>query len=210
MVKRSAILGLVLSVSLLFAACGDAQASGNDEADAEQRTAAAADDGAADGADGSDAGEASQAVRGGGSVTERGITLSWRINGEALEVSVSAPTTGWVAVGFEPSRAMKDANILIGYVADGEVVVTDQFGTTMVQHAEDTTLGGTVDVTVLGGAESDGSTTLEFSIPLDSGDEYDRPLEPGSTVGVILAYGENGADDLSGYHRDRAAVEITL
>lgn len=207
--KRSAILGVVIGLSLIFAACGDANASGNEEDEPQQGPASsvAPDDEAVD--DG-DAGDSSQAASDGGSVTERGITLRWRVNGDALEVSVTAPTTGWIAVGFEPSRAMKDANILIGYVAGSEVVVTDQFGTTMVQHAQDSSLGGTTDVTVLGGSEADGATTIEFSIPLDSGDEYDQPLEPGSTIAVILAYGEDGADDLTSYHRDRAAAEITL
>ncbi len=207
--KRSSVLGVVLAFVLVLSACGDANASGDAEAD-EQEVASSGESEASGEQDVPAERAAGTEETGGASVTVRNITLEWRVNGDALEVSVSAPTTGWVAVGFAPTRAMKDANILIGYVADDEVVVTDQFGTTMIQHAQDSELGGSVDVTVLGGSEQDGTTTLQFSIPLDSGDEYDQPLTPGAAVKVILAYGENGADDLTSYHRDRASADITL
>ncbi|MFW5688924.1 MAG: DOMON domain-containing protein [Spirochaetota bacterium] len=139
-----------------------------------------------------------------------GMTVSWRIMGEELEVEVSGPTTGWVAVGFKPSRAMRDANILIGYVSGDDVVMTDQFGVSMVNHREDTELGGTSDVTNVSGNERDGATTIRFSIPLDSGDQYDQPLAAGETLRVILAYGPAGADDLRTFHGDRTGIEITL
>lgn len=152
--------------------------------------------------------ESENATAGSGSVTNKGIELSWDVVDDQLEVSVAAPTTGWVAVGFKPTRAMQDANILIGYVSGDEVVVTDQFGVATVQHRLDTEIGGSVDVTVIGGGESDGVTTLAFSIPLDSGDEYDQVLASGEMIRVIMAYGEN--DDIESYHRDRTIVEITL
>ncbi len=144
------------------------------------------------------------------SVSSGGMELSWRVAADALEVKVSAPTTGWVAVGFDPSRMMKDANILIGYVDGSSIVVTDQFGVATTSHRLDEAIGGRTDVTVIGGSESDGVTELHFSIPLDSGDERDRVLTPGSEYTVILAHGENDADDVESYHKARAALTITL
>ncbi len=143
-------------------------------------------------------------------VEETGMSFSWRIVGEELEVELSGPTTGWIAVGFKPSRAMKDANILIGYFDGADVVMTDQFGTTMVAHRRDTELGGELNTEVISGDETDGTTTIRFRMPLDSGDEYDQPLSAGEEMRVIFAYGPNGADDTSTYHAARGGVDMSL
>jgi hypothetical protein len=139
-----------------------------------------------------------------------GMSFSWRIIDDQLEVELSAPTTGWVAVGLKPSRAMLDANMLIGYVSGSDVVVTDQFGTAVNNHRRDSDLGGSIDVEAISGSEENGTTTIAFRIPLDSGDEYDQPLAAGETIPILLAYGPNGADDTRTYHADRAGAEITL
>ena len=139
-----------------------------------------------------------------------GMTFAWRIDGEELEVELTGPTTGWIAVGLKPSRMMRDANILIGYVNGSQVVMEDHFGTTMTAHRADESLGGTTDLEILSGEERDGSTTIRFRIPLDSGDEYDQPLSAGETIRVILAYGPNGANDTASYHSARGGVDVTL
>ena len=51
------------------------------------------------------------------------------IDEENLNIQVTAQTTGWVAVGFDPSSKIKDANILIGYVAADGAFLRDDFGT---------------------------------------------------------------------------------
>lgn len=144
------------------------------------------------------------------SVETIGMTLSWRVVDTSLEVAVTGPTTGWVAVGFKPSRGMRDANILIGYVSGDETVMSDQYGVSMTGHRPDDQIGGDTHLAVLSGEEADGETTITFRIPLDSGDEYDQPLAAGETVQVILAYGPNGQDDMTTYHAGRAGIEITI
>ena len=144
------------------------------------------------------------------SVESIGMTLAWRVVGDSLEVELTGPTTGWIAVGFKPTRAMRDANILIGYVDGSETVMTDQFGVTMTSHRPDDQLGGDSHAEVVSGSESGGATTITFRIPLDSGDEYDQPLTAGETVRVILAYGPDGSDDVTSYHADRSGIDITI
>ncbi len=53
-------------------------------------------------------------------ITGAKITLEWKIDGPDLEVILTAPTRGWVPVGFDPSSLMKDANLIIGYVKGNE------------------------------------------------------------------------------------------
>ncbi len=143
-------------------------------------------------------------------MSEGDLHLDWMVDGEDLKLRVSAPTTGWVAIGFEPSSAMKDANMIIGHVSGGSASARDDFGTSRTAHASDESLGGSSNVRDISGSEEDGHTTLRFTIPLDSGDEYDQPLSPGSTHKVIYAYGPDGADDYSTYHAARGSLEITL
>jgi hypothetical protein len=145
-----------------------------------------------------------------GVLTVEDVDLGWEIGDGSIAVTVTAPTDGWVAVGFEPTMAMKDADIIIGYVSGGEVFISDDWGDGPTSHKPDIDLGGTNDVTDISGSESEGSTTLAFTIPLDSGDAHDRVLTPGTTVKVLLAYGREGADDFAGFHAWAETVEINL
>ena len=138
------------------------------------------------------------------------VRLDWILEGSDITVTVSAPTDGWIAVGFEPAMAMKDADIIIGYVSEGEAFLRDDWGDGPTSHKPDVELGGTDDLTAVSGTESEGSTTLTFTIPLNSGDEYDRALAAGTTVKVILAYGRGGADDYTSHHAWAETIEIEL
>lgn len=140
-----------------------------------------------------------------------GFLLKWQTQpGENLAVELTGPTTGWVAVGFDPAMMMMEANIIIGYVSEGNAYIRDDWGTHATSHQADTALGGTDDVTVLGGFESGGSTQIQFSIPLDSGDPYDKPLVPGETYTVLLARGPDGAKDFTTYHEFYTTAQITI
>ena len=137
--------------------------------------------------------------------------FQWQIDGSNLNVQIAAPTTGWLAVGFDPSDKMRDANILIGYVADGRAFLRDDFGVGPVKHGPDTGQGGTEDFSNLEGEETGGVTVLRFTIPLDSGDANDKKLEEGRTYKVIYSYGANGKDDFGTYHtKSRGSFELTL
>ena len=136
------------------------------------------------------------------------VRLSLETDGTVLIVSVSAPTTGWVAVGFDPSAAMKDANIVIGYVADGQVFLRDDWGSGHTSHEPDTEMGGEDDITAASGEEAGGVTSITFTIPLDSGSPGDKALVPGTTYDVLVAYGPDSADDFEGFHSWAEIIEI--
>ncbi len=140
-----------------------------------------------------------------------GFTLRWAtMPGDMLSVELTGPTTGWVAAGFDPEMMMNGANLIIGYVSGSTPSLRDDYGVANTGHQSDTSLGGTDDVTVDGGSESGGETTIEFTIPLDSGDSYDKPLVPGSTYDVILARGPNGSDDFTTYHAFATSTTIEI
>lgn len=138
--------------------------------------------------------------------------LEWQFEDSlsALRVRVTAPTTGWVAVGFDPTSVMQDANFIIGYVSGGAGSIRDDWGTGQVTHASDVSLGGTSDVDLLSSSEASGETVIEFRIPLDSGDQYDKVLQEGTSYEVVFAYGQDGADDFSSIHEWAESASFEL
>lgn len=146
----------------------------------------------------------------GGSITIDRITFTWKPEEGNLNATVKAPTTGWVAVGFDPAVAMKDANLIIGYVKDGQVYIRDDYGSGFTGHRADVNGGGQDNVTNKSGKEEGGVTEISFTIPLDSGDERDRRLVAGQTYKVLLAYGPDGADDFTTQHRIRTSTDLKI
>lgn len=144
------------------------------------------------------------------SETVDGITLRWRTVEGLLKVELTAPTTGWLAVGFDPATGMLRANIIIGYVQAGIPWLRDDYGDTADSHRADIDAGGSNDILSTNGIEENGSTIIYFTIPLDSGDDRDRLLEAGESYPVILIYGEDDADDFSSVHRFTAQTTINI
>ena len=144
-------------------------------------------------------------------VSSSNITLKWKVEGTNLKVRVTAPTTGWVALGImadpTPQNLMNGSNLIIGYYSGGAVSIRDDFADTQISHQPDLDLGGTNDVSETCGSESGGVTEIGFTIPLDSGDAYDIALTPGTTYNLGLAYAADGADTFVPKHAFRVLVQ---
>lgn len=136
-----------------------------------------------------------------------GIKVSIVIKGPNAEITVTAPYTGWVAVGFDPVRRMQGANMLIGYVKDGVAYARDDFGTGQVSHGADVSVGGKDNLLSFKGTETAGVTTITFVVPLDSGDSKDVPLTKG-THQVILA--ASRSDSFTGMHSRVGKTTIVI
>jgi hypothetical protein len=142
-------------------------------------------------------------------VKDKKITFAWKVDGDKLAVKLAAETDGWVGIGFNPSKDMKDANFILGYVKDGETKITDDFGDSEYTHAPDEKVGGTSDVTLVGGTEVGGITTLEFTLPLKSTDKNDGVLNADGDTLVLLAY-STGRDSFKSKHTYRTELKINL
>jgi len=138
-----------------------------------------------------------------------GVQVHWYNDTEELHVGLVSPGKGFVAIGFDPVRRMEGANIILGYVKDGKVVTRDDYGVSQTGHAEDTRRGGEDNVLLAAGRESDKGTVIEFSIPLDSGDKFDKILLPGETYGIIVSF-HTTSDSFRTRHSQRGWGQITL
>lgn len=137
------------------------------------------------------------------------MSFSWSIKGEKLYVKITGATKGWVGIGFNPSLKMKDANYVLGFVKKGKVSVTDAFGVRNRQHIDDTALNGVNNVADVSGREKGKSTTIEFSIPMNTDDPADGKLSKDGYTNVLLAYGK-GKDNFKDRHRYRTSLKVNL
>ncbi|OPL19784.1 MAG: hypothetical protein AVO35_02070 [Candidatus Aegiribacteria sp. MLS_C] len=145
-----------------------------------------------------------------GGISSDGVTLTWDFLEEDVTFTVSAPATGWVAVGFDASSVMLDGDMIIGYVENEEVFISDQWGDGYTSHSADSELGGTMDILSASGTETDGRTTISFTRPVATGDSFDHDLERGTSHSVMLAYGPEDSDGFTGRHRWVETFQVVL
>lgn len=146
------------------------------------------------------------------STSTSGVTFEYRTTADGLNLEgrLSAQTSGWVGVGFNPVNAMQSANFIIGYVSGGNANIRDDWGTSPQAHASDLSLGGSNDVNLIEGTETGGITMLHFTLPLATTDSFDRPLLIGQNYPIILARGSSGTDNFTGSHSGAGFAQISV
>ncbi|RAP35209.1 hypothetical protein DID80_06650 [Candidatus Marinamargulisbacteria bacterium SCGC AAA071-K20] len=137
------------------------------------------------------------------------MTIEWRVTQDTkLEVVATAPTSGWIGIGFSPTGArMSGANIIMGYIDDsGNLQIEDRYGSSSTNHSKDSQ----DDLTNTSGSETSGSTTIKFTIPLNSGDSNDRPLTEGAAFTIMAAYGDSGEDNYTAQHNSSKRIRQSI
>jgi len=134
------------------------------------------------------------------------FSVHWRSDDAYVYIGLSARTSGWVAMALQPGSGMKDADMVLGFVKEGQAEIldlhcTDNLGT----HPEDTRLGGVNNILASGGKEEGGTTTLEFKRELDTGDKYDISIKKGPNK-IMWSYGSSDNPELK--HRENGYGEI--
>ncbi|MHA2203756.1 MAG: DOMON domain-containing protein [Candidatus Hodarchaeales archaeon] len=129
--------------------------------------------------------------------------LFWEvIDSTSISIGILGKTTGWIAIGFDPTSQMLDADIIFGWIeSNGTVVIFDAFSTnpTGGPHPPDTDLGGSYDILDYNGSEDATSTTIEFSRLFSTGDQdYDNDIPTEGDIDIIWAFGTS--DSFSQYH----------
>lgn len=135
------------------------------------------------------------------------MDLYWTIKEDRIYVGLHALAKGWLAIGFDPEGPfMKGADIVIGYVKDGQIFLQDNYANGPTGHTADTELGSRDDILEKAGSQDEKGTTIEFSRLLDTGDQFDKPIREGKPLPVILAY-SNAADFTSYHGKTRALMQ---
>ncbi|MCG8637388.1 MAG: DOMON domain-containing protein [Desulfobacterales bacterium] len=139
----------------------------------------------------------------------KNMDVHWSIDNDKIHVKLSAKTTGWVAIGFDPEKAMLGADIIIGAVKKGKVKIEDHYGDRKRAHSKDKKLGGENNVMDPKGMEEDGITTISFTRALDTGDKWDKPIDPSKLSRIMIAYG-SGRDSFKAGHAYRGVYDVNF
>ncbi|MFO7910704.1 MAG: DOMON domain-containing protein [Desulfotignum sp.] len=139
----------------------------------------------------------------------KNMTVSWTLEGEQVHMQLSAKTTGWVAIGIDPEEAMGGADIIIGAVKNGKVRIEDHFADSRRGHSPDEKLGGSNHVINPEGSETDGVTTISFTLSTTAAEEWDKPVHTDKMTRVMIAYG-TGRDSFRTTHRYRTVYDINF
>ncbi len=142
------------------------------------------------------------------SITVRDMEIRWT-EGEAYwSFELSAPTTGWVALGFNQKNDIVQTNLIMGAVK-GEQVKTEDFYVVGFANPQPVSkLGGKIAVSDVEGEEKNGRTTLCFSIPKKAIDQYHYDLKAGDEIWFICAYSR--ADEFDHHSMMRQHVKVKL
>jgi hypothetical protein len=155
------------------------------------------------------------------SISSGGMTVQWRVEGAMLHCQMSAPTQGWLAIGFNTRDQLMNTNLIMGCVQRGAqqskgqdvVRVSDRFIVAPGLHKSISELNGTEEISNVHGMESlvDGrtQTTISFSMPLHAHDtKHHQILAEGQQYTLLMAYSME--DDFQHHSTMRTSVPITL
>ncbi|MEO9869341.1 DOMON domain-containing protein [Ekhidna sp.] len=137
-----------------------------------------------------------------------GFKLEWRHIDDHVQVNITAPSLGWVAVGFTEGTDIVNTNLIQGYVKNGEVLIQDQYVTGFGEHPPAEALAVPSRIFDLKGSEKEGNTTLSFCIYKDKVDKLHYDLSEGREINIWLAY--SISDDLNHHSRKRILQKVRL
>ena len=116
------------------------------------------------------------------------MIFDYEIQNDSVQIELKAPTRGWVGIGFNDKNAIIGSDLLLFSVRNGKTISADQYVRGPQDHPDDNVLGGRCDIQVLSGQEVNGWTTVQFKIPLNSGDQFDFEHDFEKETWLIMAY----------------------
>ncbi|WP_159084490.1 DOMON domain-containing protein [Dongshaea marina] len=145
-----------------------------------------------------------------GQINYNNVTVNWKATDQRIHFDLRAKTTGWIAIGLEPSFYMKNAKFVIGYFdpKTGKPVLSTEYGNGYTSHAK---VAADQLLSDIKGSQKEGWTELSFSLPLSSAiANFNYSIKPGEKYKFLVAYGANGAKDLNSYHAFAEGTKVVL
>ncbi len=141
-------------------------------------------------------------------IAQNGMTVDWEIDQERLLLTIQAPTSGWVAVGFNTRDGLTGTNLIMTAVEGAETNISDRYIVAPGDHRSVADLGGKSAVTLIAGVENATGTTVRFALSLKAADRFHLDLAEGKTLHLLMAFSRE--DDFAHHSMMRTSVQITL
>jgi hypothetical protein len=121
-------------------------------------------------------------------IRKNGMEVTWAYRNNRVHFKMKAPTTGWVAIGFNEANQLKNTYLIMGRVAYNLATVKEHFVVEPGDYRPIETFGAPVLVDAIEGMENEGGTVIRFSLPIEAIDAYRKNLEPGTHYTLLMAY----------------------
>lgn len=140
------------------------------------------------------------------SVEQRGMEVRWRFLENQIELEMVAPTTGWVAIGFNHRSGLTGTNLIMGSVVGDETILSDQYVALPGDHRPISEIGGESWLQVEEAEETASRTRIRFFLPHNQSDKWHPALAPGQKIYLLMAFSRE--DDFA--HHSIMRTEITI
>lgn len=141
-------------------------------------------------------------------IEKNGMKVRWRFHNDRIHFNISAPTTGWVAIGFNEKQGLEGTYLLMGRVSNGVAEVKEHFVVAPGDYRPLEAFQAPIAVTVAQGVEEAGATSLKFSVPVQPVDAFRKQMLPVSNLHLLLAY--STSDDFQHHSIMRTQTKIQL
>ncbi len=141
-------------------------------------------------------------------IEKNGVKVHWHFGNDRIYFEMTAPTYGWVTIGFNTKSAMDGAYLLMGNVINTKVNLVEHYTSSSGNYKAITQHGADPKVEDVEGAEHGNSTTIKFSLPIHASSKYQRDLSEGMEYVMTIAYSQE--DDFQHHSRMRTSVNVTL
>ena len=141
-------------------------------------------------------------------IKKNGMKVTWKYKNDRIHFTMSAPTKGWVAIGFNSQSGTKGTYLIMGKVENKKSTVTEYYTLSPGNYKPINVLGDSIEVKDVSGSEKKKFTQLKFSLPISSLSKYKRDLSKGKSYYLLLAFSES--DDFEHHSRMRTEMKINL
>ncbi|MEO0895681.1 MAG: DOMON domain-containing protein [Bacteroidota bacterium] len=117
-----------------------------------------------------------------------GMTVSWKKEEHGIRFHMKAPTKGWICIGFNDGKGMKDSWLLMARMMNGKAELVEHFTLKPGQYHPISDLGGQEEVREVVGHEEGNYTHFSFLLPFQPASTYQRELTTGKTYDMVMAY----------------------
>lgn len=141
-------------------------------------------------------------------ITKNGMTINWEFKDNRIYFEMSAPTDGWVAIGFNNSENTTGNYLIMGKVENGKETVEEHYTISPGNYQSFNKLKINTSVENIEGSETAKKTTIKFSLPIISSNKYAKDLKEKSDYILLIAYSQE--DDFQHHSIMRTSSKITL
>lgn len=141
-------------------------------------------------------------------ITKSGMTVSWELRDGRIYFEVSAPTDGWVAIGFNDTENIAGNYLIMGQVVNNQVNIEEHYTIRAGHYKPFRQLNTQASVRVQGGSETGMTTQLAFSLPQTSASPFAKDLKEGLAYVLLMAYSQE--DDFQHHSIMRTSHRVIL